>query len=281
MKIVKSITLMQQISRRCRRQGDRIGFVPTMGALHQGHLSLIHRALRENDTVVVSVFVNPAQFVAGEDFKKYPRNLSYDIGICRKEGVDIIFYPSAKQMYPAGYKTHVEVKDLNSTLCGKFRPGHFRGVATIVAKLFNIVEPDAAYFGQKDAQQAVIIRKMAQDLNMPLSIIIAPTKRHDDGLAMSSRNIYLNSRERKSAVVLNRALEFGRKIISSGQRNSRSIIAGIKNLIQKEPRVKIQYLEIVDSANLKPLAKVKGRVLIALAAYIGKTRLIDNIIVKV
>ncbi len=271
---------MQHLAGAWKRQGYCIGLVPTMGALHDGHLSLIRAARRDNDKVVVSIFVNPAQFGPKEDFKKYPRDLSRDAALCRKQGVDIIFYPSAKEMYPFNYKTYVEANDLSVVLCGKFRPGHFRGVATVVLKLFNIVEPDLAYFGQKDAQQAIIIQRMARDLNMPLGIITVPTRREKDGLAMSSRNAYLTAQERKSAVVLSRALKLAQDLVDSGQRDSQSIIAKIKALIRKSPRCKTQYVQVADLENLKPLAKIKDRALIALAVYIGKTRLIDNIMVK-
>ena len=271
---------MQQLAGSWKRRGYRVGFVPTMGALHEGHLSLIRQARKNNKKVIVSIFVNPTQFGPKEDFKKYPRNLSEDARLCRKEGVDVVFCPSAVEMYPSNYKTYVEIEDLSAVLCGEFRPGHFRGVATVVTKLFNIVQPDIAYLGQKDAQQAIIIKRMARDLNMPLRIEIVPTRRDRDGLALSSRNRYLTAAERKSAAVLNRALNLGHKLVADGNRNSRKIITKLKALIRKSPRTRIQYLEIVDPQDLRPVARIKGQALIALAVYLGKTRLIDNIIVR-
>ncbi|MFA5115156.1 MAG: pantoate--beta-alanine ligase [Candidatus Omnitrophota bacterium] len=281
MRIVKSIRKMQELSGAWRKAGRRIGFVPTMGALHNGHLSLLRRARRDNDRVVISVFVNPTQFGPGEDFNKYPRDLSGDAAFCRKAGADVVFYPGARQMYPSDYKTYVEVWDLSNVLCGNFRPGHFRGVATVLTKLFNIVQPDSAYFGQKDAQQAVIARRMARDLNMPLRIEVMPTVRDKDGLAMSSRNNYLSPQERKRALVLSLALKEAERLISRGRRYSSGIIADLKAFIRRTPGIRVQYLEIVDPDTLRPLVKIKDKVLVVLAVHIGKTRLIDNIVVKV
>jgi pantoate--beta-alanine ligase len=280
MKIIRSARGMQQLSRSLRGGGQRIGFVPTMGALHAGHLSLMRKARKDNDKVIVSIFVNPTQFGPSEDFKKYPRDLKGDAGLCRKQGVDIIFYPRVKDIYPEGYKTYVNVEDLSHVLCGKYRPGHFRGVATIVTKLFNIVQPNIAYFGQKDAQQAIIIQKMAKDLNMPLKIKIIPTVREKDGLAMSSRNVYLGLKERKDALALYRALGLGRKLIKQGNRNYLDIIRKMRQTIAKKKNISVQYISIVNLENLVPLKKIKGKMLIVLAAHIGKTRLIDNIIVN-
>jgi len=278
MRVVRSIKQMLGISKEARTQGKSIGFVPTMGALHAGHLSLIRKARKENDFVAVSIFVNPAQFGPKEDFKKYPRNLKLDAKLCKKEGVDIIFYPSAKEIYPEGYKTYVKVEDLSKVLCGSARPGHFRGVATVVTKLFNLVHPDIAYFGQKDAQQAIIIKKMVSDLNMPVKIKVMPTVREKDGLAMSSRNMYLNPRERKDAVVLSQALNLSGDLIKSGIRDSRKIVNRMSQLIKTKKTAKVDYISIVDLESLKPLKKITGNCLIALAVWIGKTRLIDNII---
>jgi len=278
MRVVRSIKQMLGISKEARTQGKSIGFVPTMGALHSGHLSLIRKARKENDFVAVSIFVNPAQFGPKEDLKKYPRNLKLDAKLCKKEGVDIIFYPSAKEIYPEGYKTYVKVEDLSKVLCGSSRPGHFRGVATVVTKLFNIVHPDIAYFGQKDAQQAIIIKKMVSDLNMPVKIKVMPTVREKDGLAMSSRNMYLNPRERKDAVVLSQALNLSGDLIKSGIRDSRKIINRMSRVIRSKRAAKIDYVSIVGLDNLKPVKKISGKCLIALAVWIGKTRLIDNII---
>jgi pantoate--beta-alanine ligase len=257
-----------------------IGFVPTMGALHEGHLTLMRQARRENDFVVVSIFVNPAQFGPREDFKKYPRSLKQDAILCRKKGVDIIFYPDIKEMYPVNYKTYVEVSNLSDCLCGKFRPGHFRGVATIVAKLFNIVSPDIAYFGQKDAQQAIIIQKMVLDLNMPLKIKIVPTVRNEDGLALSSRNLYLNPRERKDALIIYQALSLAQDLIRKGNTKSTSIIQKMRQLISSKKSARVQYIAIVDIEDLKPVQRIRDKVIIALAVYMGKTRLIDNIIIN-
>ena len=271
---------MHAIIKRLRMQGKTIGFVPTMGALHEGHVSLMRQARRENDFVVVSIFVNPTQFGPQEDFKKYPRNLRGDALLCRKIGADIIFYPEIKEMYPDNYKTYVGVYDLSDCLCGKFRPGHFRGVATVVTKLFNIVSPDIVYFGQKDAQQAIIIRKMVDDLNMPLKIKVMPTVRDKDGLALSSRNVYLDPEERRDATVLYQALNLARDLIRKGNINSASIIQRMKQLINRKKSAKVQYISIVDLENLKPIPKIKDKALLALAVYIGKIRVIDNIILN-
>jgi len=267
-------------SSKMHQRGQTIGFVPTMGALHIGHLSLIRKARGENDKVVVSIFVNPTQFGPKEDYRRYPRNLKLDSHLCRKEGADVIFYPAVRQMYPVDYKTYVVVQDLSDCLCGKFRPGHFKGVATVVTKLINIVSPDVAYFGQKDAQQAIIIKKMAEDLNLAVKIKIMPTIREKDGLAMSSRNTYLSPSERKDAVVLYQALRLAADLIRQGNRNSLDIIRKMRQLINKRRSAKIQYISIVCPQDLKPVDKIKGEVLIALAVFIGKTRLIDNIIVS-
>lgn len=280
MEIIRNLKQMYNVSRKHRLEGKTIGFVPTMGALHQGHLSLIRRAGKENDTTVISIFVNPIQFGPKEDFKRYPRNLKQDAKLCQDAGVDIIFYPDARDMYPDGYKTYIYVEELSDVLCGKFRPGHFKGVATVVAKLFNIVNPDAAYFGQKDAQQAIIIKKMVQDLNMPLKIKVAPTLRSKDGLALSSRNIYLNEKERKDALVLYRSLNFAKTLVNKGINDADKIISRMRQLIRRKKTVKIDYVVIVDNHNLRPVKKIIGECLIALAVWVGKTRLVDNIIVK-
>jgi len=280
MRIIRDIKNMQRISRDLRRQGKSIGFVPTMGALHIGHLSLVKQARRENDIAVVSIFVNPTQFGPKEDFRRYPRNLKVDAYLCKKEGVDIIFYPDIYQIYPQGYKTYVLVENLSDFMCGKTRPGHFKGVATIVTKLFNIIQPDIAYFGQKDAQQAIIIQRMVRDLNMPNKIRVMPIIRESDGLAMSSRNSYLNVRERGDATVLYEALEKAKIMIREGIINSAKIILAMRNIIKKRKTAQIQYIEVVDLKELRPVKKVQGKVLVALAVKIGKTRLVDNIIAK-
>jgi pantoate--beta-alanine ligase len=280
MRIIRSIKKMYRFSQDLHLEHKTIGFVPTMGALHEGHLTLMRQARRENDFVVVSIFVNPAQFGPREDFKKYPRSLKQDAILCRKIGMDIIFYPDVKEMYPDNYQTYVSVLELSDCLCGKFRPGHFKGVATVVAKLFNIVQPDIAYFGQKDAQQAIIIKKMVSDLNIPLKIKVLPTVRERDGLAMSSRNMYLNVAERKDALILYRALNLAKDLVRKGNVNSANIIQRMRQLIIKRKSAKVQYISIVDLEDLKPIHKIKDKALVALAAWIGKTRLIDNIIVK-
>ena len=280
MRIIKSIKEMSNISKAIRQKAKTIGLVPTMGALHGGHLSLIRQARKDNDVVVVSIFVNPKQFGPKEDFKKYPRNLKQDAEFCKKEGVDLVFSPGASCLYQKNYKTYVNVEGLSDVLCGKFRLEHFKGVATVVNKLLNIVNPYIAYFGQKDEQQSIIIKKMVEDLNMPVKIKVMPTIREADGLAKSSRNAYLNQNDRKEAAVLFQALMTAKKLINQGNLESSSIIQKMRQRISKKKSAKIQYIEIVDQENLKPLDKIKGKVLIALAVCIGKTRLIDNIIVR-
>ena len=280
MKIIRLIKEMSNFSCLSRQKGKTIGFIPTMGALHAGHLSLIRCARKENDLVVVSIFVNPSQFGPKEDFKKYPRNLKKDAALCKNEGVDVIFYPLVTGIYPAGFKTYVEVKELSDMLCAKSRPGHFKGVATVVTKLFNIVLPDTAYFGQKDAQQAVIIKRVVMDLNLAVRIKVMPIIREKDGLAMSSRNAYLDKKERKSAAVLYMGLKKAEGLIKKGAVNPQYIIRRMKNIIEKERAVKIDYISIVDAEDLRPLKRIKGKILLALAVRIGKVRLIDNLIIN-
>jgi pantoate--beta-alanine ligase len=280
MKIIRSIKEMSGFSEKLHSKGKTIGFVPTMGALHKGHLSLIRQAHKENDIVVVSIFVNPIQFGPKEDYRRYPRNLRLDAQLCRGEGADIIFFPDREQIYPANFKTHVSVSDLSDVLCGKFRPGHFKGVATVVTKLFNIVRPDIAYFGQKDAQQAIIIKKLASDLNIPIRIKVMLTVREKDGLAMSSRNTYLNERERQDAAVLYQALILAKSLIKRGEVDSSGIIRKMRRLINKKKSACVQYISIVKHKDLKPLDKIRGKILIALSVWIGRNRLIDNIIVN-
>ena len=257
-----------------------IGLVPTMGAMHAGHLSLIKQAARDNQIVVVSIFVNPVQFGPREDLKKYPRSLKKDIELCRKQSVDFVFLPDKKIMYPDSYSTFVNVERLSQLLCGAARPGHFRGVATVIVKLLNIVKPDNLYLGQKDAQQAIIISRMVKDLNFPVKVNILPTARLKDGLALSSRNAYLNKNERTSAIVLYKALRLAETLVSNGQRNTNRIISRMKQLIEKNKKAKIDYIAIVDLENLRPLKKINDGCLIALAVHIGKVRLIDNVVVK-
>lgn len=265
--------IIKQIS--CPRK--TIGFVPTMGALHPGHLSLIKQAAKDNDIVVVSIFVNPAQFGPQEDLKKYPHPLKEDLRLCREAGVALVFLPDFKIMYPQGFSTFVDLEGLSSVLCGVSRPGHFRGVATIVAKLLNIVEPSVLYLGQKDAQQVTIITRMIKDLNFPVKVKVMPTVRENDGLAASSRNAYLNKEQRIQAQVLFKALSLASSLIDNGQRDCARIISRMRRLIHKNKQSKIDYIAIVDLENLKPLKRVSGRYLIALAVRIGKTRLIDNL----
>jgi pantoate--beta-alanine ligase len=279
-KIITSIAKMKQFSLQAKKKDQTIGFVPTMGYLHDGHLALVKKAKEQCDIVVVSIFVNPTQFGPKEDLKKYPRDLARDKAILNKMKVDAIFYPAASSMYPIGYSTFIEVAGIQNGLCGALRPGHFRGVATIVMKLFNIVKPDVAYFGRKDYQQQTIIKKMANDLNMDIKIIDMPTIREMDGLAMSSRNKYLNSTDRKKAAILSRALRFAKELAGSGIKDTKTIKTAMVKLIKTKPGIKIDYINIVDPSTLKDIKTIRGKGVIALAAYLGKTRLIDNIEVQ-
>jgi pantoate--beta-alanine ligase len=261
-----------------KKEGKSIGFVPTMGYLHDGHMSLVKTAKKHTDIVVLSIFVNPLQFGSGEDYEKYPRDFKRDEELARGAGVDVIFYPSVKEMYPNGYATAVNVERLTDTLCGASRPGHFKGVTTVVAKLFGIVKPDIAYFGQKDAQQAIIIKKMVEDLNMGIEIKVMPVVREKDGLAMSSRNAYLSDEERKEAVVLYQSLKKAEELIRQGEKDPKKIIKTMEGMIKSRPALKTDYISIVDMKELKPVDAISGEVLVALAVFAGKTRLIDNII---
>ncbi|MBI5554849.1 MAG: pantoate--beta-alanine ligase [Elusimicrobia bacterium] len=279
MKIIKKIDKMQKYIVKAKRAGKKIGFVPTLGALHEGHLSLIRRARKENDLVVVSIFVNPIQFGPKEDFKKYPRPLAKDRRLAKSAGADVIFNPSAEEMYPSGYQTYVEVGKLAEGLCGAARPGHFRGVATVVAKLFNVVSADKAYFGQKDYQQVQVIKQMVEDLNIPVQVVICPIVREKDGLAMSSRNQYLSPEERISATCLSEALKVAKAMISSGIKDAIKIKKEMRNIIESNLLGRVDYIEIVNAENLEPVQKMQGRVTIALAVFIGKTRLIDNMVI--
>jgi len=281
MRLVKKIKSMQNLSNTYKRKGRTIGFVPTMGYLHQGHLSLARQADRDTDVVVMSIYVNPLQFGPREDFKRYPRDLKRDMRLAARVGVDIIFAPEDKEMYPQGHSTFVNVEKLSEGLCGKSRPGHFKGVTTVIAKLFNIVHPDIAYFGQKDAQQARVIEKMVEDLNMNTKIKMMPIIRESDGLAMSSRNIYLTKEERKDALSLYRALKIAEAMLKEGKSNQREIIARMKKSIANKPSYRIDYIGIVDAKTLQPKRRLEGKVLIALAVWFGKTRLIDNIVVNI
>ncbi|MEO0020092.1 MAG: pantoate--beta-alanine ligase [candidate division WOR-3 bacterium] len=280
MRVVKTVKTMQRVAEQLRSEG-RVGFVPTMGALHQGHLKLMEVARERCDRLVVSIFVNPIQFGPKEDYRFYPRDLQRDLRLVKQVGADVVFYPDVKEMYPKGYATYVEVEGLTRYLCGRSRPGHFRGVTTVVAKLFNIVKPHLAVFGQKDAQQAFVIKRMVKDLNYDIEVLVVPTVREKDGLAMSSRNVYLNSKEREEAPVLYRALKLAEGLIRNGERDAKRVKGAMRSLIREESEGRIDYIEIVDTNRLEPVKKLKGEVLIALAVYFGKARLIDNIIVKV
>ena len=280
MKLYKRISDLQRDILKLKREGKRIGFVPTMGYLHEGHLSLARYARRENDIVVISIFVNPTQFGPREDYRRYPRDLKRDLRLAREEGVDIVFYPSVEEMYPTKYRTYVEVEELSRVLCGKSRPGHFRGVTTVCAKLFNIVMPDVAYFGQKDAQQAIIIKRMVRDLNFPLKIKVLPIVREKDGLALSSRNVYLSSEERKEATVLYRSLKIAEQMVKEGVKDSRKIKRRVRSMISRKETAKIDYVEIVSLEDLEPVTVIDKPALLALAVWFGKARLIDNTILK-
>jgi pantoate--beta-alanine ligase len=256
----------------------KVGLVPTMGYLHEGHLSLVRQARAENQHVIVTIFVNPTQFGPSEDLSKYPRDLERDLNLLRPLGVDVVWTPSAEVMYPPGYQTWVEVEALTKGLEGAMRPGHFRGVTTVVAKLFNATQPNRAYFGQKDAQQAAVIRRMAVDLNFPLEVIICPTTREGDGLAMSSRNKYLSEAERRAATVLFRALTAAKELYESGERDGEKIRSKMKEVLSSEPLAQVQYVSCADYDTLEELEAVKGKALLSMAVFFGKTRLIDNFV---
>jgi pantoate--beta-alanine ligase len=277
MKIAKTVESVRRLVKAARIAGEKIGFVPTMGALHIGHISLIEAAKKNCDFVVVSIFVNPTQFGPGEDFKKYPRPIETDLKMCRKAGVDLVFAPTPQEMYPAENLTWVNVEKLSEPLCGKFRPGHFRGVATVCAKLFNIITPDIAYFGRKDAQQAIVIKKMVADLNMPLKIVVCPTVREKNGLAMSSRNQYLTPQQKKDAAYIYKSLQKCRHTIKQGVKDTKKIKTQMRRILKQIPSVEIQYISIVDAETLRNIDRVTGKVLAAVTVKIGSTRLIDNI----
>jgi pantoate--beta-alanine ligase len=280
MELITKINKLKAVVRKSRASGGRIGFVPTMGALHEGHLSLVKRARECADIVVVSVFVNPLQFGPAEDFTKYPRTLSHDVELLTRYAVDFVFAPSPDEFYAKDFETRIEIGGLSDKLCGRYRPGHFSGVATVVAKLFALVEPHVAFFGQKDAQQAVVIRKMAADLKFPVDVKICPTVREPDGLALSSRNVYLNPAQRRAAPVLYRSLRRAAALVLAGERRTETIRRAIEDTLAAEPLARPQYVEIVDMMRLEPVAVLEGNALIALAVHIGDTRLIDNILVS-
>ncbi|MBF0620273.1 MAG: pantoate--beta-alanine ligase [Candidatus Omnitrophica bacterium] len=276
MKVIKTIQGLRRELQALWQKGERIGFVPTMGYFHQGHVSLMARSVRENDITVVSLFVNPVQFGPTEDLSRYPRDLRRDCAMAKAAGVAVIFIPSVKEMYPQELSTWVSVNALSEGLCGASRPGHFKGVATVVAKLLNIVQPDTMYLGAKDAQQAMVIKKMVCDLNFPARVVVCPTVRERDGLAMSSRNMYLKPDERIAAKALSGALFAAKKDILSGERNALKIISKIKKLILEETGASIEYVSCVSATDLKPVRRIKADVLIALAVRFPSARLIDN-----
>ena len=283
--MIPVITTTVEAARRsiaaARAQGKSVGFVPTMGALHAGHASLIQAARVETGFVVVSIFVNPTQFGPHEDLSRYPRPFENDVKICADEGVDLVFHPTPEIMYPPSFRTVVEVHDLQNVLCGQARPGHFRGVATVVLKLFNIVQPDTAYFGQKDAQQARVLMQMVRDLDVPVRLRICPIVRDPDGLALSSRNVYLDADQRRAAAVLSRSLEAARHRIDAGERHAEPLIRDVRAIIDQAPGAKIDYVTIVDFDSLQPLERLQGKILIALAVHFGTTRLIDNMLMDI
>ncbi|WP_285726060.1 pantoate--beta-alanine ligase [Geothrix rubra] len=277
MRVVRTIADLRALLKPLREQGQRIGFVPTMGFLHEGHGALIRQSAARCDATVVSIFVNPNQFGPGEDLASYPRDLERDQSLCLETGASVLFLPEVAEIYPTGFQTHVEPGSLAEPLCGKFRPGHFRGVATVVAKLFNIVQPDLAFFGQKDYQQAVVIRRMVRDLNLPVDVVVVPTVREADGLALSSRNTYLDPAGRKRALALSEGLLAAREAFEGGERRTAKLIELAKAPLAKVD--KVQYLELVDAQTLEPLKGVVNRtVALCVAAYVGDTRLIDNVI---
>lgn len=279
MEITGSINEVRAQVKEWKRQGLSVGLVPTMGYLHEGHKSLIVKAVAENDKVVVSDFVNPIQFGVNEDLSTYPRDIEADKKLCEAAGADLIFHPEPEEMYAPDFSTYVEAQNVSTGLCGKTRPTHFRGVCTVVSKLFNIVTPDRAYFGQKDAQQLAVIRRMVRDLNMDIEIIGCPIIREEDGLAKSSRNTYLNEEERKAALVLSKAIFHGEELMKNGERDADTVLTAMRQMIEAEPLAKIDYVEMVDADNIETITKAEGRVLVAMAVYIGTTRLIDNFII--
>jgi len=279
MEVAETIKSVRRLVKAARSKGNKIGLVPTMGALHIGHICLIEKAVKGSDFVVVSIFVNPTQFGPAEDFEKYPRSFENDLEICRKAGVDIVFAPSPQEMYKKENLTWVNVEKLTEPLCGRSRPRHFRGVTTVCAKLFNIVEPDVAYFGQKDAQQAIVIKRMVADLNMPLEIVVCPTVREPDGLAVSSRNKYLSEQQRKDATYIYKSLKKCESLVEAGTTDSKTIIGEMKQILNQVSSIEIEYISIVDAESLQELERIAGKALAAVAVKIGSARLIDNIVV--
>jgi pantoate--beta-alanine ligase len=280
MKVHKTIKALRQHINKTKLRGGKVGFVPTMGFLHEGHLSLIKKARKDSDCVVVSIFVNPTQFGPKEDYKRYPRNIKKDLALCKRSKVDIVFVPDQDIIYPEGFSTYVNVEGLTEVLCGVFRPGHFRGVTTVVMKLLNIVCPDIMYLGQKDAQQAIVLKRMVRDLDVPVKIKVAPTVRERDGLAISSRNVYLTPEERVKAVFLHRSLKLAKGLYDSGEMRANIIISRMRGLLLGAGGVKIDYISVVDSETLTGVREISGKTLIAVAVRVGKTRLIDNIVLN-
>ncbi len=281
MKTVKTISEVRSLSSEAKMSGKRLGFVPTMGALHEGHLSLIEYALKESDYVVVSIFLNPTQFGPDEDLEKYPRTFAEDAELCEQKGVDVLFAPTAEVMYPQENLTWVNVEKITDFLCGKYRKCHFRGVATVCAKLFNIVCPDVVFFGQKDAQQAAVIKKMVSDLNMAIEVRVCPIVRDYDGLALSSRNKYLSDDQRNSALLLSKAMRACEKMVQDGLLETSVLKSHMMKILGQSEDIKVEYLEIVDSSTLAPVERVGGTSMAAAAIYVGQTRLIDNAILSV
>lgn len=275
MNVVTTIKEVRDIVKAWKKEGRTVGFVPTMGYLHEGHQSLIERAA-ENDKVVVSIFVNPMQFGPTEDLDSYPRDLEHDCAICEKAGADLIFHPEPSEMYAPDFSTFVDMTVLTEELCGLSRPVHFRGVCTVVSKLFHIVTPDRAYFGQKDAQQLAVIKHMVRDLNMDIEVIGCPIVRENDGLAKSSRNTYLSKEERQAALIVSKSIRLGEEMINNGERDAKKVIQAMKDLVATEPLAKIDYIKVVDALSMQQVEKIEKDILVAVAIYIGKTRLIDN-----
>lgn len=280
MKIASNIKEVRETVKEWKSKGLKVGFVPTMGYLHEGHQSLIEKAVSENDKVVVSIFVNPIQFGPTEDLESYPRDLERDSKLCENAGAELIFHPTKEEMYFDDFCTYVDMDGLTKGLCGMTRPIHFRGVCTVVSKLFNIVTPDKAYFGQKDAQQLAIIKRMVRDLSIDVEIVGCPIIREEDGLAKSSRNTYLSKEERQAAVILSKSLKLAKDAIGNGERSASKVIEIITNNINSEPIAKIDYVQVVDNLSIETVDKIEKSVLVAIAVYIGKTRLIDNFIYK-
>lgn len=278
--VIKTVEEMSMYCHKAKLQGHTVGFIPTMGALHEGHMSLIRQARVETSRVIVSIFVNPLQFTIGEDYNRYPRNLTGDIRLVAMAGGDVVFAPSVGELYPKGFITRIDQDGLPEQLCGEFRPGHFRGVMTIVAKLFHIVQPDITYFGQKDYQQAVIVHRMAADLNFPLKVKVMPIVREPDGLAMSSRNSFLGPKQRKDAACLYRSLRLAERLVRDGERSTAKIIGHMRKEIRRVKGARIDYINIVAPETLTDVKEVCGKVVAAIAVRIGKTRLIDNAIIS-